>query len=222
MCFVLYGTGYYFLINYIRKRERSLIQDVENEKLKNDVLRTQQEFLRAQINPHLLFNTLNFIKYAARKRPEEADQAVMRLSGIMAFALENNSETIPVSKELEQVENIIALNQLRFNHTLNINYTRDLRNDQATIIPIVLLTLVENIFKHGNLLEKDCPEEIYIESNDEYLLIKTSNLPNQNKSIKSTHKGLANITSRMDQFYGNSYHFRREMDGILFKIEITN
>lgn len=218
--FMLYGTGYYFLINYIRKREKSLTQDVENEKLKNDVLRAEQDFLRAQINPHLLFNTLSFIKYAAKKKPEEADEAVMRLSGIMGFALENNCETILVTREMEQVENIIRLNQLRYNHTLNINYVKNLRNDQATIIPIVLLTLVENIFKHGNLLEKEYPAELLIESDHDHLLIRTSNLPNRNGNVISTHKGLANIRLRMDQFYNSNYHFSYGMDANLFKVEI--
>lgn len=218
--FMLYGTGYYFLINYIRKREKSLTQDVENEKLKNDVLRAEQDFLRAQINPHLLFNTLSFIKYAAKKKPEEADEAVMRLSGIMGFALENNCETILVTREMEQVENIIRLNQLRYNHTLNINYVKNLRNDQATIIPIVLLTLVENIFKHGNLLEKEYPAELLIESDHDHLLIRTSNLPNRNGNVISTHKGLANIRLRMDQFYNSNYHFSYGMDVNLFKVEI--
>jgi len=218
--FILYGTGYYFLVNYIRKREKSLIQDVENEKLKNDVLRAEQDFLRAQINPHLLFNTLSFIKYAAKKKPEEADEAVIRLSGIMSFALENNSETILVATELEQVENIIGLNQLRYNHTLNINYIKNLKNNQATIIPIVLLTLIENIFKHGNLLDEVHPAQIYIESDESHLLVQTSNLPNRNSHIKSTNKGLANIRSRMDQYYAENYHFSHEMSDNLFKVEL--
>jgi two-component system LytT family sensor kinase len=220
MSFVLYGTGYYFLVNYINKREMNLIQDIENEKLKNEILRTEQDFLRAQINPHLLFNTLNFIKYAARKRPEEADEAVMRLSGIMGFALENNTETIPVTQELEQVENIMALNQLRFNHTLHINYIKNIYDMEASIIPLVLLTLVENIFKHGALLDEEYPAEIFIEASKEYLLLKTSNLPNRSNGIISTNKGLANISSRMKQFYGEDYYFKHFIDGALFKVEI--
>jgi two-component system LytT family sensor kinase len=220
MSFVLYATGYYFLINYIHKREMNLVQDIENEKLKNDILRTEQDFLRAQINPHLLFNTLNFIKYAARKRPEEADEAVMRLSGIMGFALENNTETILVTKELEQVENIMALNQLRFNHTLYINLIKNIYDMEATIIPLVLLTLAENIFKHGSLLDEDHPAEIFIEATEEYLFIKTSNLPNRSNGIMSTNKGLANISSRMKQYYGKDYYFKHFLDGDFFIVEI--
>lgn len=218
--FILYATGYYFLINYIRKKEKTLTQAVENEKLKNELLRAEQDFLRAQINPHLLFNTLSFIKYAARKKPDEADEAVIRLSGIMGFALDNNSQTILLVTEMEQVENIIGLNQLRYNHTLNVNYTTQIENPQATIIPIILLTLVENIFKHGNLLEKEQPAVIYVESTNEHILLQTSNLPGHNSHTRSTYTGLTNINSRLKQFYKDSHEFNYGMNGDLFKVEI--
>ncbi|MET4140188.1 two-component system LytT family sensor kinase [Pedobacter sp. UYP1] len=219
--FMIYSSAYYLLFSYNDKRRKELVQTIENEQLQNELLRAEQDFLRAQINPHLLFNTLSFIKYAAKKKPEEANEAIMRLSSIMGFALENNSQTILVSKELEQVENIIKLNQLRFNHTLHINYVTQLNNAQVTIIPIILLTLVENIFKHGNLLDKEYPAEIKVESTDEYLTIQTSNLPNYDSNVESGKTGLANITSRLDQFYKNNYKFSHEMAGNLFKVELA-
>ncbi|QNK61932.1 sensor histidine kinase [Pedobacter sp. PAMC26386] len=218
--FIIYSSAYYLLFSYNEKRQKELTQTIENEQLKNKLLRAEQDFLRAQINPHLLFNTLSFIKYAAKKKPEEADEAIMRLSGIMGFALENNSQTILVSKELEQVENIIQLNQLRFNHTLYINYTPRLINKQVTIIPIIILTLVENIFKHGNLLDKDYPAEILVESTDDYLLVQTINLPNYDKSVSSGKTGLSNINSRLDQFYKTNYKFSQTMTDKLFKVEL--
>lgn len=220
MTFVLYGTGYYFLMNYIHKREMGLIQDIENEKLKNDVLRSQQDFLRAQINPHLLFNTLNFIKYAAKKKPAEADEAVMRLSGIMAFALENSAETILVTKELEQVENIIAINHLRYNHLVYLNYTKNIQNKEATIIPIILLTLVENIFKHGIVQVEETPAQMFVETTDAYLLVRTSNVPNFSSAVISSNTGLANLNLRMKQYYGNNYEFRHFLDGPQFTVEL--
>lgn len=218
--FMLYATGYYFLINYIRKKEKTLTQAIENEQLKNEVLRAEQDFLRAQINPHLLFNTLSFIKYAARKRPDEADEAVIRLSGIMGFALDNNSPTILLTTEMEQVENIIGLNQLRYNHTLKVNYIKEVGNPQATIIPIILLTLVENVFKHGNLLDKEYPAIIRVVSTNEYILLQTSNLPSHNSHTRSTYTGLTNIRSRLKQFYKDSHDFNYGMDDTLFKVEI--
>ncbi|WP_158796642.1 sensor histidine kinase [Pedobacter sp. L105] len=218
--FVLYGTGYYFLINYVRKKEKTLTQAIENEKLQNEVLRAEQDFLRAQINPHLLFNTLSFIKYAAKKKPEEADEAVMRLSSIMSFALDNNSQSILLNKEIDQVENIIGLNQLRYNRTLNIKFKQNLENDQATIIPIILLTLAENVFKHGNLLDGNHPAEINVEATQEYVLLQTRNLPSQDNKIKSHHTGLTNMRSRLEQFYKDKYHFDYGQDGDIFKVDI--
>lgn len=218
--FMLYGTGYYFLMRYNQKKEKTLTQAIENEQLKNEVLRAEQDFLRAQINPHLLFNTLSFIKYAARKRPDEADEAVIRLSGIMGFALDNNSPTILLTTEMEQVENIIGLNQLRYNHTLKVNYIKEVGNPQATIIPIILLTLVENVFKHGNLLDKEYPAIIRVVSTNEYILLQTSNLPSHNSHTRSTYTGLTNISSRLKQFYKDSHDFNYGMDDTLFKVEI--
>lgn len=218
--FIMYGTGYYALISYNRKKEKTLNQAIENEKLKNELLRAEQDFLRAQINPHLLFNTLSFIKYAAKKKPDEADEAVMRLSEIMGFALENNSETILLVKELEQVENIIALNQLRFNHTLHIDYTTEIAHEDILIVPIIILTLVENVFKHGNLMDEAHPAKIKIESANEYLLIQTSNLPNPNRMVRTNQTGLANINSRLNQFYKDNYYFNYGVENGMFKVEI--
>ena len=218
--FVLYGTTYYILMSYNEKKEKTLRQHIENEQLKNDVLLAEQAFLRAQINPHLLFNTLSFIKYATRKKPEEAKEAVTMLSDIMSYALENNTETVLLSREIEQVENIIKLNQLRFNHTVCINLIVNLHDHQIRIIPVILLTLVENVFKHGNLMDKDHPAEIRIESTNEYLLLQTSNLVSLNTNLRSTKTGLTNIASRLNQAYKGNHNFTYILYENLFKVNI--
>jgi len=218
--FILYGTGYYFLLSYYQKKEKSFTQAIENEKLTNDLLRAEQDFLRAQINPHLLFNTLSFIKYAAKRNPAEADEAMMRLSGIMSFALESNSDKILLSKELDQVQNIIGLNQLRFNHKLNIKCIQQMDNPKVKIIPIVLLTTVENLFKHGNLQDENEPAQICVEATNEYIIIKTCNLPNRQSDIKCNHTGLANINMRLNHAYSDHYEFEYGMADNLFKVYI--
>lgn len=218
--FALYGTAYYISISYYEKQRKILTQAIENEKLKNQVLSAEQAFLRAQINPHLLFNTLSFIKYAAKKKPKEADEAVLRLSSIMGFALDNSSEVTLLTKEMDQVENIIQLNQLRFNHALHIDYTKTIQNDQVMIIPIVLLTLVENVFKHGNVTDKDYPAQIHVTSTADEIILHTCNLPNRNSNVHSTKTGLTNIASRLNQAYKENFSFNYGLDENLFKVEI--
>ncbi|MCX2482783.1 sensor histidine kinase [Pedobacter sp. MR2016-24] len=218
--FMLYGTGYYFLIRYNQKKERTLKQAIENEKLENSLLRAEQDFLRAQINPHLLFNSLNFIRYAIRKRPAEADDAIMRLAGMMGFALESTTGTIPLSRELEQIDNLIALNQLRFNHTLYLNYSTEIHDPETPTIPIILLTLVENVFKHGNLRDEKFSASIKIESTPAYLLFESSNLAIEKNSVKSNKTGIQNISLRLDQFYKNQYRFSHELHENIYKVEL--
>lgn len=216
--FILYGTAYYMGINYLKKKEFELKQSIENEKLKNELLIAEQDFLRAQINPHLLFNTLSFIKYAAKTNAAEASEAIMRLSGIMSYALENNACTAPLKKEIDQIENIIRLNQLRYNHTLHINYTKNIHDPDTPIIPIVLLTLIENIFKHGDLLNPLYPAEIKIETNSKYLIVSTSNLPNGSRPLRSSQAGLPNIHSRLENYYKKDYRFSYGLEGEVYKV----
>lgn len=218
--FMLGGTGYYFLLRYNQKKERTLTQAIENEKLENSLLRAEQDFLRAQINPHLLFNSLNFIRYAIRKSPAKADDAIMRLSGMMGFALETTTNTIPLSRELEQIDNLIALNQLRFNNMLCLNYRTDIHNQDTPTIPIILLTLVENVFKHGNLRDEAFPAFIKIETNSAYLLFESSNLVIENNSVKSNKTGIQNISLRLDQLYKNQYRFSHELHGKIYKVTL--
>lgn len=218
--FILYGTGYFLLMRYNQRKELELNQSIEYEKLKNELLLAEQDFLRAQINPHLLFNTLSFIKYAAKRNADEANEAIMRLSGIMSYALEHNSTTVPLRKELDQVENIIRLNQLRYNHSLQINYTKNIYDDETPVIPIVLLTLVENVFKHGDLLNKRYPAEISIETTAEYMLFRTSNLPNGSRDERNTQTGLNNIRSRLRHLYKDGFQFNSGSEEEMFKVEI--
>ena len=208
--FLLYSTGYYLLITYITKRENELKKILENEQLKNQVLKIEQDFLRAKINPHLLYNTLSFIKYAAKKRPLEADEAVNRLAAIMNFALDDNTETILLTKEIEQVENIIGLNQLRFNHTLNVELIINLDNLEVKLIPLILLTLVENVFKHGNLMDAENPALIKIECTADHLQIITRNLVIEKPIFESHNTGIKNIQLRLEQYYKGKYDFKFE------------
>jgi len=219
--FILYSTLYYLIIIYIRKRENELQKRIEIEKLNNQVLVAEQAFLRAKINPHLLFNTLSFIKYAAKKKPiGVADEAIIRLSGIMNFALENNSDTQLLTHELEQVENIIALNQLRFDHTLNISLIKNIENKNVSLIPLVLLTIVENVFKHGNLMDAEHPAVIKVESTSAYLKIETSNLVNETPVSASHNIGIENIQSRLEQFYKDRYEFDLRKEDNIFLVSL--
>jgi two-component system LytT family sensor kinase len=222
--FMLYGTGYFFLLSHIYKTIKIYNKAIEIERLKNQLLISQKDFLRAQINPHLLFNTLNFIKYASKRRPEDSDEAILILSDIMSFSLdENNTEYLPLSQELKQIENIIRLNQLRYQNQLAITYEADIQDQNLYVIPIVLLTLTENIFKHGNLLTSESPGNITIFASKHHLKFCSSNLSAKtgSLSIVKKNRGLKNIQARLSTYYPEKHQFTYEMNGGRFEVNLS-
>jgi two-component system LytT family sensor kinase len=221
--FILYGTGYYLVMAYIREKNRLHQEEIEIQVLKNQLLIAQKDFLRAQINPHLLFNTLSFIKYAAKKDPEASDEAIMVLSDIMSFALnQDNVDYIILSEELKQVENMIRLNQLRYDKRLCLEYRSTITDAGMAIIPIVLLTLTENVFKHGNLLMKEYPACIEIDCNKSSLRYYSSNLPLEMRAFdtEENKRGLQNIEDRLKAYYQDKCRFSYGINGKMFEVEL--
>ncbi|MCZ4222922.1 sensor histidine kinase [Pedobacter rhodius] len=221
--FMIFSTGYYFLTTYILRKNAELKGFLENEQLRAELVTLQRDFLRSQINPHLLFNTLSFIKNSSIRNPAEAEEAILILSEIMSFAMERDVEgCVSLSKELKQVENIIQLNQLRYAHRLNIALHVNLHQDFVLTVSIVLLTLTENIFKHGNLLDPAFPAVIEVTSTSEKIRYFTRNLiGNQMKEHSNKEgTGLSNLKQRLDIQFRENYFFKIDKNGSFFEIVI--
>ncbi|WEA03857.1 sensor histidine kinase [Mucilaginibacter sp. SJ] len=221
--FMLYGTGYYFLISYLDNKTKVHAEELRVEKLNSELLRTEKDFLRAQINPHLLFNTLSFIRFAAKKQPEAFEDAIMTLSEIMSFSLdEKNSEFLVLGEEIKQIRNVIKLNQLRFNNRLQISLETTISDEYIPIIPIVLITLTENIFKHGDLLDGDNPAIIRICSDAEGLSFFSSNIPSfSSLHPEKGHQGLKNIASRLAIYYPDRHELSYGLNNRLFVVNLS-
>lgn len=220
--FILYSTGYFFLIRYITRTKEQMQKAIEVEQLKVKLTHLERDYLRAQITPHLLFNTLNFVKYAAKHRPEQSDEAIIRLSEILDFSISKSADgMIPITQEIKQIENIIRLNQLRFNDKLQINYEVQLDKENIRILPIILLTLVENVFKHGDLTDANYPTIIRISAKDNLVSVVTENLPNNGElnRLRSGGTGLKNIEMRLKEQYGDEgFHFQHGKEGRYYKV----
>ena len=107
-------------------------------------------FLKSQTNPHFLFNTLNNIYSLTKYRPDLAPESILRLSKILRYMLyEASGSFIPVEKELTIIENYIDLEKLRYDDSLQINFSRNIEDMKQAIPPLLLIPFVENAFKHG-------------------------------------------------------------------------
>jgi len=125
----------------LREREQLLVK----EKLK-----TELSFLKSQINPHFLFNTLNNIYSLARKKSDKTPEVVLKLSKLLRFVMyETKHQSIPVEKELEFLKDYIELHKIRFDDSLNVIFNYKIDNTNSPIMPHILTPFVENAFKHG-------------------------------------------------------------------------
>ncbi|WP_316795901.1 sensor histidine kinase [Pedobacter agri] len=221
--FIGFSTGYVYILKSFEDRKKvealerqSLVTQIEKQALENDLVQSQNNFLRSQINPHFLFNTLNFIYNDARKKAPMAADAIMNLAEMMRYALKRPeaSEMVPLSEEVEQIEHLINLHQLRTANTINLKLevTGDLFG--LRFPPLILLTLVENIFKHGNVTHSTQPAIIKIEYENDNLNISTINMVNdvKGKEHESHHVGIDNINKRLANFYKEEYIFRYYKD----------
>ncbi|WP_158453787.1 sensor histidine kinase [Pontibacter korlensis] len=231
--FMGFATGYFFLRNYLREQKRAkraereqLLKIIEKQNLQNELIKSQNAYLKTQINPHFLFNTLNFVYNSVRKTSTEAAEAIMSLSQMMRYALQDEDdqhETL-LLEEIEHVESLIRIHQIRNKHKLQVQLSYNDSLAGIKFVPLILMTLVENIFKHGDLTQQEHPAQIKITLEANTLRIFTSNLKS---SIKPEgHRiGLENIQRRLLLSYGERAAFTvssTEMGHFITEIEVTH
>lgn len=218
--FMGFSTGYYFLRTYLKEKkhstdlERDRLNDIIKQKsTEQELFKTQNAFLKAQINPHFLFNTLNFIHNKVSVSSPEAADAIIALSDMMRYAITSgeNSGLIKLADEMEQTINLISLFKLRKSESLylKLNFAENVKELQ--LIPLVLLTIAENMFKHGRLDEMVHQATLNVYLEKEMLILESYNLSQPKKSNRS-HTGLENIKNRLVYAYGNQVQFEYGID----------
>ncbi|WP_309333577.1 histidine kinase [Mucilaginibacter sp.] len=208
--FVGLSTGYWFAITTFKNTKK--IADLETIQLKNELqkqelektlLVTENAYLKSQINPHFLLNTLNFLYNSVSKYSEKIADSVMTLSDIMRYALTNADDDgkVWLESELDQINNFVKLNQARFNQRLNIELVIEGKTDGLRIIPLVLITLVENVFKYGDLLNENYPARIITTIDGGALIFITQNLKKKKVAERGYGIGIKNVKDRLAMYH---------------------
>ena len=131
------------IYNHVRLRRAAQQLRIEKQE-------AELNYLKSQTNPHFLFNTLNNIYSLARDKSDQTPESVLRLSKILRFMLyETGGEYIAIEQELKIIDDYIALEKLRYDESLHINFNYDIEDMKQAIPPLLLIPLVENAFKHG-------------------------------------------------------------------------
>ncbi len=205
---VMLGTfllGSSLLIAYLN----SLRDDKKHQKiLEIQNLQANYNFLKAQINPHFLHNTLNFFYAKSLPYSEELSDGILTLSEIMRYALSKENAIdgkILLTDEIEHLRNVIKINQLRFSNKLNVNFEVHGVIGEVMMIPFVLITIVENAFKHGDLKNPEFPIDIQLTVIDDTMTFYCKNKKKTGPKELSTGIGLDNTKKRLDMVYHNRF-----------------
>jgi two-component system, LytTR family, sensor histidine kinase AlgZ len=177
-------------------------REVENEKLMAEL-----RFLKAQINPHFLFNTLNNLYYLAFTNSPNTTEVIAMLSQMMRYMIhDSNHAQVPLSKEIEYMENYISLEKLRLNGPVRIDFNVEGRVEGIQIVPLILITFLENAFKHGistNSNEAFIKVNILLEEKSLIYIVENSKLPTDSNTKSGI--GLQNVRRRLELSYPDKY-----------------
>jgi hypothetical protein len=202
---VIFLLALSLLIAYLN----SLRDDKKQQKiLEVQNLEANYNFLKAQINPHFLHNTLNFFYAKSLPYSQELSEGILTLSEIMRYALSKENAIdgkILLKDEIEHFRNVIKINQLRFSNKLNVNFVVNGVIGEVMMIPFVLITIVENAFKHGELKNPEFPIDIRLTVLDDELTFFVKNKKKTGPKELSTGIGLDNTKKRLDMVYRNRY-----------------
>lgn len=185
--------------NYIRNERR-------NKELETQKLTAELAFLKSQVNPHFLFNTLNNIYSLAYQQHPETPDAIMKLSLLMRYMLyESNDALVSLEKEVDHIHNFIALQKLRLREQTSIRFNIEGELQGKQIAPMLLMTLVENAFKHGLVSKNEIGIILNLVVREDSLLFSTINNTSQHKKRDFGGIGLENLKRRLNLLYDKQH-----------------
>jgi two-component system LytT family sensor kinase len=215
------SIAYFFLKEWAKA-------DLSRNQMQANQLSTEIKFLKSQINPHFLFNTLNnLFSMAQQKGNDELADGISKLSGMMRYMIyDSNAESVPLNKEIAYLEDCITLNKLRYaDDEVKVIFDYPAQPGSVTIAPMLFIPFVENAFKHGVAIGQTSGINIVIVISDQKLIFTCVNIKyNAIKKMEDEKSGigLENVKRRLDLLYPGKHKLQiTEDDGkYIVKLEI--
>ena len=218
------GTVFGFTIEMLTKR-------VESEKLFEQLLKEKTEaeinFLKAQINPHFLFNSINTIFFQIEKENKNARHSLLKFSEMLRYQLYDcRAPEISIEKEINYLKSYVELQKLRKEENFEISFECSDRVREFNIAPMLLISFVENAFKHvSNFHEKENTIRIHLDKHEkvfEFRVFNTSEINAGNHHYKDGGIGLSNVKRRMELIYNGNHdlNIRKEQNSFEVNLKI--
>ena len=200
---------------------RTIKQQLMAEKAKNT--EAELAWLKNQINPHFLFNTLNNISSLTQIDADAAQDAIAQLSDLLRYAMyETNKQLVPLSGEVDFMRNYIDLMKLRCSERTTVNCQWSIGNDQLEIAPLLFISLIENAFKHGVSSNRPSSIDIHMEQAGQELTFccDNTNYPKSDDDRSGSGIGLENTRRRLELMYQNRYEWEQWQKDDIYHIQI--
>jgi len=209
-------TGIYlvtFIVSAFKLMKLNIVASKRTKTLETKILETQlklkeQElrYLKMQIHPHFLFNTLNTMYGFALKKADETPEMILKLSNLLDYLLyQVDKPFVSLNDEINHIEDYISLEKMRFSDTLNVSFSKNITSELIEIAPMLLIPFVENSFKHGKIKNGSLNISITIEANVNEIQFKIKNSYTK-ESSSNDGIGLENIKKRLELLYPNQHH----------------
>ncbi len=226
------GAFMFFLLNCVMAavaigirhfiRTRKIKDQLKEEKAKNT--EAELAWLKNQINPHFLFNTLNNISSLTQIDPDAAQDAIAQLSDLLRYAMyETNKPTVPIQGEVEFMRNYISLMELRCNDKTEVSSEFRVQSSKLEIAPLLFISLIENAFKHGISSSRPSKIDIRVLQEDNQLIFvcDNTNFPKDDADRSGSGIGLENTRRRLDLMYAGRYTWEQSLNDDIYHVKIT-
>jgi two-component system, LytTR family, sensor kinase len=197
-----FSSAYRFFLD--KMKEDRLIKERETENLK-----TELTFLRSQISPHFMFNTLNSLVSLARKKSDLMESILIKLSNLIRYMIYESETKVSLETEMEYLQSYIELQKMRFGDKMEIIFNAKIAQGNFKIEPMILISFVENAFKHGVTMIHNPKIEININVDNKELHFSVWNRHNnRQEEVKDKNSGIGvpNIKRRLNLLYGSNHN----------------
>jgi len=212
----LITTGFYFFKQWFVERQKQ-------DEIIQQQLATELKLLKAQINPHFLFNALNNVYSLTQIEPEKAGEMVLKLSDVLRYMLyDSEKDKIYIEKEVSNIYSLIDLHQIQYDNKANIDFVVSGNVSENLIHPMLLFPFFENAFKHGNLFQQNTSflkSNLEITNNQLHFYIENSFVEDSSKD-KIGGLGIDNTQKRLELFYPNQHQFSITKEKNIFKVDL--
>lgn len=192
--------------------------------MRYDNLKLENDMLRSQINVHFLFNYLTTLHRNYVERYPEASESILLLADVMEYGLIQSGKTgkVNLKHDLIALGKVIILTQQLSRNRLQLNYSCDIDDNQSfEIVPLILLPLIENVFKHGDLSNPDDPGIIKIAVEEGHLKYHSLNKILKEDDLPSHNVGVENINRRLQNHYPNRHNLLIEERNHYYEVNLT-